>query len=86
MGAEGKIGGLVDARHQDRHGFAGLAPGACFANFIDLVVCVGNYPSMIERLYRGEIAFFEPKQDHLVAGGAQEGRAFGHYAGLKTDV
>jgi hypothetical protein len=41
---------------------------------------------MIERLYRGEIPFFEPELDHLVAIGPHGGRAFSHYPGLKTDV
>ncbi|MDQ6942939.1 MAG: UDP-glucose/GDP-mannose dehydrogenase family protein [Candidatus Eremiobacteraeota bacterium] len=48
-------------------GYVGLVTGTCFAELGNVVVCVDNDASKIERLVTGEIPFFEPSLGEMVA-------------------
>ncbi len=48
-------------------GYVGLVTGACLADFGNDVRCIDVDASKIERLARGEIPFFEPGLEELVA-------------------
>jgi UDPglucose 6-dehydrogenase len=55
-------------------GYVGLVTGACFAEFGVNVTCMDNDAGRIEKLEKGEIPFFEPGIQELVAKGVREGR------------
>lgn len=55
-------------------GYVGLVSGACFADFGHEVMCVDINPDRIDALHRGEIPFYEPGLDLLVARNRDAGR------------
>ncbi|HVL33844.1 MAG TPA: UDP-glucose/GDP-mannose dehydrogenase family protein [Actinomycetota bacterium] len=55
-------------------GYVGLVTGACFADIGHEVACVDIDASKIERLRKGEIPFYEPGLDEVVARGLESGR------------
>ncbi|HSQ60544.1 MAG TPA: UDP-glucose/GDP-mannose dehydrogenase family protein [Acidobacteriota bacterium] len=55
-------------------GFVGLVTGAGFADFGNEVLCVDIDPEKIAILERGEIPFYEPGLQHLVARNVRERR------------
>ena len=55
-------------------GYVGLATGACLAESGNDVICVDKVEERIDRLRRGELPFFEPGLDTLVADGLAAGR------------
>jgi len=55
-------------------GYVGLVSGACFADFGHEVVCVDINQERIDALHRGEIPFYEPGLDMLVARNRDAGR------------
>ncbi|RKZ18279.1 UDP-glucose 6-dehydrogenase [bacterium] len=55
-------------------GYVGLVSGACFADFGHEVWCVDINPQRIDALKRGEVPFFEPGLEDLVARNHAEGR------------
>jgi UDPglucose 6-dehydrogenase len=66
-------------------GYVGLVSGACFADFGHRVTCVDKDPERIAALERGEVPFFEPGLESLVATNVRERRL--HFTGtLATAV
>jgi UDPglucose 6-dehydrogenase len=66
-------------------GYVGLVSGACFADFGHRVTCVDKDPERITALERGEVPFFEPGLESLVATNVRERRL--HFTGtLATAV
>lgn len=55
-------------------GYVGLVTGACFAEFGVNVTCMDNDAKRIARLEKGEVPFYEPGINELVAKGVREGR------------
>jgi UDPglucose 6-dehydrogenase len=55
-------------------GFVGLVTGAGFADFGNEVLCVDVDPDKISKLERGEIPFYEPGLQHLVARNVRQRR------------
>ncbi len=55
-------------------GYVGLVTGACFAEFGVNVTCIDNDAKRIEKLEKGEVPFFEPGINELVAKGIKENR------------
>ena len=55
-------------------GYVGLTTGACLAESGNDVICVDKLEERIERLKGGELPFFEPGLDVLVADGLAAGR------------
>jgi UDPglucose 6-dehydrogenase len=55
-------------------GYVGLVSGACFADFGHDVWCVDINAERIEALKRGEVPFFEPGLENLVARNHGQGR------------
>jgi UDPglucose 6-dehydrogenase len=57
-------------------GYVGLVSGACLADFGHRVTCVDILPERIEAIGRGEMPFYEPGLDVLVAKNMREERLF----------
>lgn len=57
-------------------GYVGLVSGACMADFGHLVTCVDIVPERIAAIQRGEMPFYEPSLDVLVAKNIGEERLF----------
>jgi UDPglucose 6-dehydrogenase len=55
-------------------GYVGLVTGACLADFGHRVTGVDSDPSKTERLQRGEIPFYEPGLEEIVARNVENGR------------
>jgi UDPglucose 6-dehydrogenase len=55
-------------------GYVGLVTGACFAEFGVNVTCMDNDAARIERLEKGDVPFYEPGINELVAKGIREQR------------
>ena len=55
-------------------GYVGLVTGACFAEFGVNVTCMDNDAKRIERLEKGDVPFYEPGINELVAKGIKENR------------
>ena len=55
-------------------GYVGLVSGACLADFGNTVICVDQQADKIDKLSKGEIPFYEPGLQDLVARNVQEGR------------
>ena len=55
-------------------GYVGLVTGACLADFGNTVRCVDVDAAKIARLGRGEVPFFEPGLEELVARSVRNGR------------
>jgi UDPglucose 6-dehydrogenase len=55
-------------------GYVGLVTGACFAEFGVNVTCMDNDARRIARLEKGDVPFFEPGINELVAKGIKENR------------
>jgi UDPglucose 6-dehydrogenase len=55
-------------------GYVGLVTGACFAEFGVNVTCMDNDEKRIARLEKGDVPFFEPGINELVAKGIKENR------------
>lgn len=55
-------------------GYVGLVSGACLADFGHRVTCVDILPERIEAIERGEMPFYEPGLDVLVAKNIREER------------
>ncbi|HEX6532534.1 MAG TPA: UDP-glucose 6-dehydrogenase, partial [Nitrospira sp.] len=55
-------------------GYVGLVTGACFAEFGVSVVCMDNDHKRIARLEKGDVPFYEPGINELVAKGISQGR------------
>jgi len=55
-------------------GYVGLVSGACMADFGHLVTCVDIVPERIAAIERGEMPFYEPGLDVLVAKNIREER------------
>ncbi len=62
-------------------GYVGLVTGACFAEFGVNVTCMDNDAGRIERLEKGDVPFYEPGINELVAKGVKEQRL-----GFTTDI
>lgn len=62
-------------------GYVGLVTGACFAEFGVNVTCMDNDAKRIERLEKGDVPFYEPGINELVAKGLREQRL-----GFTTDI
>jgi UDPglucose 6-dehydrogenase len=59
-------------------GYVGLVTGACLADFGNTVRCIDVDAAKIARLSAGEIPFYEPGLEELVARTAQSGRLLFH--------
>ena len=55
-------------------GYVGLVTGSCFADLGHDVVCVDIDPEKVGKLRGGEIPFYEPGLDEVVARGLESGR------------
>lgn len=55
-------------------GYVGLVTGACFAEFGVHVTCMDSDAGRIEKLEKGEVPFYEPGLQELVAKGLRENR------------
>lgn len=55
-------------------GYVGLVTGACFAEFGVNVTCMDNDEKRIARLEKGDVPFYEPGINELVAKGIKENR------------
>lgn len=55
-------------------GYVGLVTGACFAEFGVHVTCMDNDERRIARLEKGDVPFYEPGINELVAKGIKENR------------
>jgi UDPglucose 6-dehydrogenase len=55
-------------------GYVGLVSGACLADFGHRVTCVDILPERIDAIERGEMPFYEPGLDVLVAKNIREER------------
>jgi UDPglucose 6-dehydrogenase len=55
-------------------GYVGLVTGACFAEFGVNVTCMDNDERRIARLEKGDVPFYEPGINELVAKGIKENR------------
>lgn len=62
-------------------GYVGLVTGACFAEFGVNVTCMDNDEKRIARLEKGDVPFYEPGINELVAKGIKE-----HRLSFTTDV
>jgi UDPglucose 6-dehydrogenase len=62
-------------------GYVGLVTGACFAEFGVNVTCMDNDAARIERLEKGDVPFYEPGINELVAKGLKE-----HRLAFTTDI
>ena len=60
-------------------GYVGLVSAACFSDFGWNVACVEKDPGKLSQLGRGEIPFYEPGIDDLVAKNVRAGRL--HFTG-----
>ncbi|MFN2615404.1 MAG: UDP-glucose/GDP-mannose dehydrogenase family protein [Actinomycetota bacterium] len=55
-------------------GYVGLVTGSCFADLGHDVACVDIDPDKVQKLRAGEIPFYEPGLDEVVARGLETGR------------
>jgi UDPglucose 6-dehydrogenase len=55
-------------------GYVGLVTGACFAEFGVTVICVDSDAAKIDRLNAGQVPFFEPGLEEMVARNMREAR------------
>ena len=55
-------------------GYVGLVTGVCLAKFGNYVMCVDNDSQKIEKLWNGEVSFFEPGLSEIIRNNIEAGR------------